>query len=59
MGLKRTILFYILLAFRLLFLGVSPTLIWPWEGPNYPSRSCNGRNRPKGPKLKKNEPFYG
>ena len=35
--------------------GGSPTLIWPWEGSNYPSRSCNGRNRPQWPKLKKKQ----
>ena len=30
-------------------------LIWPWEGPNYPSRSCNGPNGPKRPKFKQNK----
>ena len=35
------------------FLGGSPTVIWPWEGFNYPSQYCNGRTRPKGPKFKK------
>ena len=39
-------------AFRVVFLGGSPTLIWPWEGFSHPSRSCNGSNGPKGPKLK-------
>ena len=39
--------------FGYFFLGGSPTLIWPWEGRNYPSRPCNGRDRPKGSKLKK------
>ena len=28
-------------------------LICPWEGSNYPIRSCNGPNGPKEPKLKK------
>ena len=27
-------------------------LFWLWEGSNYPSRSRNGRNGPKGPKFK-------
>ena len=35
--------------------GGSPTFIWPWEGSNYPSRSCNGPNGPKGPKFKQNK----
>ena len=35
--------------------GGSPTSIWPWEGSNYPSRSCNGPNGPKGPKFKQNK----
>ena len=30
-------------------------LIWPWEGSNYPSRSCNGPNGPKGPKFEQNK----
>ena len=30
-------------------------LIWPWEGSNYPFRSCNGPNGPKGPKFKQNK----
>ena len=32
---------------------VFPTLIWHWEGSNYPSWSCNGHNGPKGAKFKK------
>ena len=36
-------------------IGGSPTFIWPWEGSNYPSRSCNGPNGPKGPKFKQNK----
>ena len=35
--------------------GGPPTFIWPWEGSNYPSRSCNGPNGPKGPKFKQNK----
>ena len=31
------------------FFGGLPTLIWPWEESNYPSRSCNGLDGPKGP----------
>ena len=42
----------LLLALWLLFLSGSLTLIWPWEGSYYPSGSCNGCNRPKGPKFK-------
>ena len=41
------------LGLSAVFLGGSPTLIWPWQGSNYPSRSCNGPNGPKGPKFKK------
>ena len=44
-----------LLAFWLLFLGGSSTLIWPREGSNCPSWSCNGPNGPKGPKLKQKQ----
>ena len=39
----------------LFFSGGSPTFIWPWEGSNYPSQSCNGPNGPKGPKFKQNK----
>ena len=39
--------------FGCFFLGGSPTLIWPREGSNYPSRSCNDFDGPTGPKLKK------
>ena len=42
-----------LLALCLLFSVVRPPVIWPWEGSNYPSRSCNGLHGPKGPKFKK------
>ena len=41
------------LAFWLFFLGGLPTLVWPWEGSNYPSWFCNGPNWQKGPKFKK------
>ena len=37
------------------FLDGSPTLFWPWEGPNLPSQSCNGFTGPKGPKFKQNK----
>ena len=50
------------------FLVVRPLVIWPWEGSNYPFRSCNGLHGPKEPKFKKqkqqnnggskNEVFY-
>ena len=42
-----------LLAFWLLFPGGSPTFVVALGGLNYPSRPCNGRNRPEGPKFKK------
>ena len=46
---------YILFAFFVfIFLARSPTLIWLWEGSNYPSRPCNDSNGPKGPKKKTN-----
>ena len=34
---------------------VRPPLLWPWDGSNYPSRSCNGPDEPKGPKYKQNK----
>ena len=34
---------------------VRSPLFWPWEESNYPSRSCNGPNGLKGPKLKQNK----
>ena len=39
------------------FSVVRPPVVWPWEGSNYPSWSCNGLHGPKGPKLK-NKPSY-
>ena len=35
---------------------VCPLLFLLWEGPNYPSRSCDGPDGPKWPKLKKKKP---
>ena len=36
-----------------LFVFIRPPLFWPWEGSNYPSRSSDNLNGPKGTKLKK------
>ena len=36
------------------FRVVRPPLLWPWDGSNYPSRSCNGLNGPKRPKFEQN-----
>ena len=43
-------------AFLATFSPVARTpMFWPWEGSNYPSRSCNGPYGPKGPKFKQNK----
>ena len=39
--------------FGCFFSAVLTLVILPWEGSNYPSRSCNGLHGPKGPKFKK------
>ena len=34
---------------------VRPPFFWTWEGSNYPCRSCDGPNGPKGTKFKQNK----
>ena len=45
---------YTLSLFGYFFPVVRPPLFRPWEASNYSSRSCNGPNRPKGPKFDQN-----
>ena len=49
-------LWNILGLFWLTFLVVRPFWFWHWEGSNYPFRSCNGPNGPKGSKFNKTKP---